>query len=462
MRLILGLQGAAFLLLGTEIAVAQEAAPPASTPPVKEPQQASGTAAPALRLTLQDALARAKKNSVPFQAALTDSGIARQDRYQAGAALLPSVTYNNQDLYTQGAPAALRTQTGVPVVFIANNAVHEYISQANIHESLDLAGVATLRRSAALAAAAKARAEIASRGLVVTVVQGYYSLAAAQQKLQAAQKASEEGDRFFKLTQDLQQGGEVAHSDVLKAELQMNDRRRQLQEAQLTFLNARLDLAVLIFPDFNENYEVADDLHSPVSLPTLGEVQQQAARENPEVRAALEAVRAASADVTGARAGYLPSLGLDYWYGIDATKFAVNGPNGASNLGSSAAATLNIPIWNWGATQSRIKVADLHRAQAQRELSLAQRKLLAEIKSLYAEAETALNELAGLNRSAELAADSLRLTTLRYTGGEATILEVVDAQNTSVIANTAYQDGAVRYRVALANLQTLTGVLTTP
>jgi outer membrane protein TolC len=140
----------------------------------------------------------------------------------------------------------------------------------------------------------------------------------------------------------------------------------------------------------------------------------------------------------------------------------VNGPSGASNLGSSAAATLNIPIWNWGATQSRVKQADLRRAQAQRELSLAQRKLLAEIKSLYAEAETALNELAGLNRSAELAADSLRLTTLRYTGGEATILEIVDAQNTSVQANTAYQDGAVRYRVALANLQTLTGVLTTP
>jgi len=450
----LGLLGVAFLLPGMRMAMAQDSAPPANTPPAKDPQQANSTTALPLRLTLQDALARAKKNSVQFQAALTDSGIARQDRYQAGAALLPSVTYNNEAIYTKS------NQIGI--AFIANNAPHEYVSQASVHESIDLASISNFRRASAASALARARAEIASRGLVVTVVQGYYSLAAAQQKLQAAQKASEEGDRFFKLTQDLQQGGEVAHSDVIKAELQMNDRRRQLQEAQLGFLNARLDLAVLIFPDFNENYEVADDLHSAVPLPTLGEVQQQAARENPDVRAALEAVRAANADVTGARAGYLPSLSLDYWYGIDAERFAVNGPNGVSNLGTAAAATLNIPIWNWGATQSRIKQADLRRAQAQRELSLAQRKLLAEIKSLYAEAETALNELAGLNRSAELAADSLRLTTLRYTGGEATILEVVDAQNTSVQANTAYQDGAVRYRVALANLQTLTGVLTTP
>jgi outer membrane protein TolC len=437
------------------LASAQESAP-ASNPPAKEaPQEASNaTTAPVLRLTLEDALARARKNSVQFQAALTDSAISRQDRYQAAAALLPSVTYNNQAWYTQ------LNKNGV--IFIANNAAHEYLSQGNIHESIDLAGVSNFRRAEALAAAAKARAEIASRGLVVTVVQDYYAVAGAQQKLLSAQKAADEGERFLKLTQDLEHGGEVAHSDVIKAELQAQDRRRALQEAQLGLLNARLELAVLIFQDFNDNYEVADDLHASVPLPTLGEVQQQAARDNPDIRAALEVARAAGADVTGARAGYLPSLSVDYWYGIDAQRFAVNGPNGISNLGSSVLATLNIPIWNWGATQSRIKQAQLRRAQAQRELSLAQRKLLAETKSLHAEAETALNELGGLSRSAELAEESLRLTTLRYKGGEATVLEVVDAQTTYAQANAAYQDGAVRYRVALAGLQTLTGALTTP
>jgi outer membrane protein len=447
---------AAVCLLSAGMVRAQEAGTAAAPPAPKEAQTGNAPGIPALRLTLQDALARARKNSVAFQSALTDSAIARQDRYQAAAALLPSVSYDNEAFYTQS------NGPGNGIRFIANNAVHEYVSQGNVHESLDLAGVASFRRAAALAAAAKARAEIASRGLVVTVVQDYYAVAAAQQKVLAAQKAADEGDSFLKLTQELEHGGEVAHSDVIKAELQAQDRRRGLQEAQLGLLNARLDLAVLIFPDFNENYEVADDLHAPVALPTLGEVQQQAARENPDVRAALESVRAAGFDVTGARAGYLPSLSLDYWYGIDAPQFAMNGPNGISNLGSSILGTLNIPIWNWGATQSRIKQAELRRAQAQRELSLAQRKLLAEIKSLYAEAETALNELGGLSRSAELAEESLRLTTLRYKGGEATVLEVVDAQTTYAQSNAAYQDGAVRYRVALANLQTLTGVLTTP
>ncbi len=450
---------AVVLLVHAVIAPAQEAGNPPSGSVARDSQQATPATAQALRVTLQDALTLARKNSTQFQSAQTDAGIARQDRYQAAAALLPGVNYTTQALTTQSNGA------GNGVRYIANNSVHEYISQGNVHETLDLASVSSFRRASAAAAAARARAEIASRGLVVTVVQSFYAVAAAQQKLLSAQKAADEGERFLKLTQDLERGGEVAHADVIKAELQMQERRRQFQEAQLGLLNARLDLAVLIFPDFNDNYEVADDLHSSVALPTLGEVQQQAARENPDVRAALEAARAAGAEVTGARAGYLPSVTLDYWYGIDATRYSANTViNGQkfSNLGSSASATLNIPIWNWGATQSRIKQAELRRSQAQRELSLAHRKLLAEIKSLYSEAETVLNEQAGLSRSAELAEESLRLTTLRYKGGEATVLEVVDAQTTFAQSSSAYQDGAVRYRVALANLQTLTGVLTTP
>jgi outer membrane protein len=449
--------GAGFLLwTAMSRAGQQEASSATQGASIAAPRQSPPSAANTpLRLTLEDALVRAQKNSAQFQAAVTDAALAREDRSQARDALLPSVGVNAGAIYTQG------NGPGNPVRYIANNAVHEYISQGNVHEVIDFAMFASLRRASAAAAVARARAEIAARGLVVTVVQSYYAAAAALQKLQAAEKTAEEGDRFLKLTQDLENGGEVAHSDVIKAELQTQDRHRQLQEAQLALLNARLDLAVLIFPDFNDNFEIVDDLHSNPPLPTLAEIQQQAARDNPDIRAALAAVQQAGHDVTGARAGYLPSLSIDYFYGIDAERFATK-TDGLTNLGSSASATLSLPLWNWGATQSRVKQAELRRTQAQRELSLAQRKLVAEIRSLYAEAETSSMELSGLSRSAELAAESLKLITLRYRSGESTVLEVVDAQTSYSQANTAYQDGAVRYRVALANLQTLTGVLTTP
>jgi outer membrane protein len=144
-------------------------------------QTTSLPATPPLRLALQDALARARRNSVAYHSALTDAGVAREDKYQARAALLPSVTYNTSGIYTEG--------TGVDggFKFIANNSVHEYSSQGNVHEAIDVAGFAEFRRNGAAAAAARARSEIASRGLVVTVVQTYYGVAAAQLKLEVAQ-----------------------------------------------------------------------------------------------------------------------------------------------------------------------------------------------------------------------------------------------------------------------------------
>jgi outer membrane protein TolC len=411
-----------------------------------------------VQLSLSSALALARKNSTVYNAALIEAGSAGIDRALARDALLPQVNFNNEYLYTQS------NQHG-GVRFIANNAVHEYSSQGNAHESIDLAGLANYRKVSAAAALARAKAEIAARGLVVTVAQNYFNALSAQFKLQDARRAADEGNRFLELTQQLEHGGEVAHADTIKAELQAQDRRRQFQEAQLAVLNTRLDLAVLIFPNLQDNFVLTDDLRATAPLPTLEEVQQQAARDNPDLRAALETLHMSASEVAAARAGYLPSLNLDYFYGIDAPNFATHSffqGDRLDNLGSSALATLNIPVWNWGATRDRIRQAQLHHKQAKLELSYSQRKLIAEIQSLHAEAETALNQLTGLARSVELAAESQRLTSLRYKDGEATVLEVVDSETVYVQASNNYHDGAVRYRVALANLQTLTGVLTTP
>jgi outer membrane protein TolC len=452
--------------LTADVCFAQQPDAPAPQPQaVAKSQQAATATSPApgapLRLTLQNAIALARKNEPTYNSVVTAAGVAGETRAQSRDALLPSVNFNTALITTQS-----NQNTSNGVTFIANNAPHEYISQGNVHQQLDLVSWETYRSTAAQAAAAKAKAEVAARGLVVTVVQDYFAAAAAEKKLESAARTAEAGEKFLQLTQALEKGGEVAHSDVIKADLQAQERRRQLQEAKLGVLNARLDLAVLLFPDFNDHFEIGDDLHGNVALPPQPEFEAQAAQGNPDVRAALATVQAAGHDVNAARAGYLPSISLDYFYGIDAAQYAVNGPliNGSktSNLGSSAIASLSLPVWNWGATQSRVRSAELQRTQAKRELSFAQRKLLAEMRSLYSEAETALNELAGLQRSAELSEESLRLTTMRYQGGEATVLEVVDAQTTFAQASAAYQDGAVRYRVALANLQTLTGVLTTP
>ncbi|MBZ5568155.1 MAG: TolC family protein [Acidobacteriia bacterium] len=406
---------------------------------------------PPLTITLQDALQRARGIMPQLLAANTEAEIAHQERVQARAAMLPTISYTTSYLYTQG--------NGTPSgLFIANNAVHEYLAQGNAHEALNLGWgqIAEYRRSGAAEALARAKAEVATRGLAVTVVENYYGYVVAQRKYASAQEAKAEAEHFFKISQELESGGEVAHSDAIKAQLQLNDRRRDFQEARLAMDKARLALAVLLFPHFTQDFSVVDDLHFAPPLASFAEVTQAAQKNNPELRAAGASLEVAQREVQVAWATHFPSLTFDYWYGIDAAHFATY-TGGVRNLGYAAEATLSIPIWDWGALRSKVKQASLRRRQAQVELTFAQRQLQSNMRALYADASTARTELDTLRSSAELAADSLRLTDLRYQAGEATALEVVDAQNTLVQARNAYDDGEARYRVALANLQTLTG-----
>jgi len=401
-------------------------------------------------LTLADALSRAKANSPQFQAAVTELGLAREDRYQARAALLPGVDYNNSFTYTQGNGTASGR-------YIASNGVHEYLSLGVAHESIGAAQVLDYQRSAAAHALAKARAEIAARGLIVTVVQSFYGLLAAQTRTVNAERAYGEGQHFLDLSQKLEQGGEVAHSDTIKAQIQTNDLQRARDEAKLAEQNARLSLAVLLFPNFFQDFTLVNDLSTAPALPPMNELQELAARNNPELQAAFAALSVANKEVGVARAGYLPTLSVDMFYGIDANQFAKRSPDGIQNLGYAGLATLNIPVWNWGATQSKVRQAELQRHQAQVELSAAQRQAIADLQSFYAEAQLAYQQLATLQQTADLAEQSLHLTNLRYQAGEASALEVVDAQNTLTTAGNSYHDGEARYHLAMAKLQTLTG-----
>jgi outer membrane protein TolC len=189
-----------------------------------------------------------------------------------------------------------------------------------------------------------------------------------------------------------------------------------------------------------------------------------AGRNNPDVRAADEALRAAAEDVRTAKFAFLPNLLVDAVYGIEANEFALHSRIAAQpelgvlpNLGYFITLNLTVPVWDWGGLRGRLHQSEARQRQAQVVLSQTQRQVLSNLYAMYNEALTAKGAVDNLQRVAELAAESLRLTNLRYQAGESTALEVVDAQNTLVQTRNAFDDAEVRYRMALAELQTLTG-----
>jgi outer membrane protein TolC len=412
-----------------------------------------------LTITLDDAIRRAQTNEPNFAVARAEAKATALDRSISRAALLPGAVYHNQYLYTQGTSGTVSvdgSQTTSPI-FIANNAVHEYTSQAAVAETIGLKGVADVRLADATSARAAAEYEVARRGLVATVVSLYYTLSADEHKVAVAQRAEDEAASFTDLTSKREAAREVAHADVVKAQLQQQQRERDLADAKLAAAKSRLELGVLLFPDPRTSY--ATESTALPTMPSRADVEAGAAAHNPELKSALAAVRMSDAEVLGARAAYLPDLALNFNYGIDAAQFATKGPNGVSNLGYSASATVDIPVWDWFATPHRVKQTEIRRDAARVALTATQRHLIAALDEAYAEAAEAQRQAASLELSATTAAESLRLTKLRYTAGEATALEVVDAQTSLTLAENAREDGVVRYETGLANLQTLTGTL---
>ncbi len=417
--------------------------------------------ASSLVISLSDAIHRAQQNEPMFANALAVQKTTAIDRYLARAALLPSVTYDNQMLYTQPNGKFIQGVQGgtePAPIFIANNSIHEYISQASINETIGLKHFADSQAAAANAARASAELEIARRGLISSVVTLYYSVSASATKQHLLAEALREAESFTDLTQKREAAREGAHADVVKAQLQQQQRQRDLSDATLAAEKARLELAVLLFPDPRTPY-ATEGAGAPPLLPTHDEVERLTAIHNPEVRSALAELQAGNAEVRSAKAAYLPDLAMNFSYGIDSPQFAKRGPADVQNLGYSISGTINIPVWDWFSTQKRIKQTEIRRDAAKITLAAAQRKLVATLDEAYAEATAAQRQTDLLELSLHTAEESLRLTKLRYSAGEATALEIVDAQGAYLSAETARADGAVRYQTALAELQLLSGTL---
>jgi len=419
-----------------------------------------GAAAPPPVITFQDALDRAQKLNAQYLAAQSNAAIAREDRVQARSSLLPNVSQTTQYLGTQGNGVLPSGR------FVSNDGVHLYRAWGVVHQDLtaDTFTKTNYRAAQAAEALASARVDIARRGLNVTVTTNYYAFLAAQRKYATAQQSVQQAQRFLEITQQQERAGQVARSDVVKAQLQYEQQRQAFGEATLAMEATRLNLAVLLFPDLNENFTVVDDLDSSQVLPPFPDIQAMASRENPDLRVAQEALRQAGFEVRSARNAFLPTIALDLNYGIEANAFALHSTVAAApevgplpNLGYFVTANFTLPIFDWGFRRSKVRQTQIREQQARVELTQTQRQLIANLYLYYNEALTSRATVDAARRASDLATESLRLINLRYQAGESTALEVVDAQKTLVDARNAYDDAQARYRVAISTLQTVTG-----
>ena len=177
-------------------------------------------------LTLQDALAQARANSQLFRQAQLNANLATEDRKQARAALLPSLNGFSQFIYTEpnGTPSG---------VWVPNDGPQVYATWLNVHGDMFSLGKWAEYRSARPPKRSPAPRRTSPRAAWSRRRGGL--LQAGRRRAEAGQRAAgpARGAAVSRGHTAQERGGEVAHSDVVKAQIQVDQRVRDEQEAEL-------------------------------------------------------------------------------------------------------------------------------------------------------------------------------------------------------------------------------------
>lgn len=443
---------------------------PLPTPPASQPTPAASPnpAAPIPKisplpqpsttptLSLDEALRLAGTQASSFQTATLNERIAAEDLRQSQAAFLPRVTTPLSYIYTS---PGLGLPPGEPRApsFVSADGIGVTDALVNVAGDFDIAGRlrATVARNRALLAAAHAGTEAARRALAQAVIEAYYGLALANAQRRAAAGNLAAAEEFENITSLLLSGGEVASVDLTRAQLQTLTRRDELKRAEANEDVAAGALRVFVGYEFSRAINTTD---LALAVPTDSEYQQFQAEEvshRPEFVQLEQQIRAAREDIRIARADRLPSLSYSLNGGFETD--SLKAPRLQEHTGVSAAISLSIPVFDWGASRSRQRQAQLRADVAENERTLALRGFTQQFYAARAQVESAVSRIALAREGVTKADNNVAASIARYRAGEAAIVEVTDAQTTLVEQRNALYQAIFDYQTSLARLRQATG-----
>lgn len=407
-------------------------------------------------LTLDEALRLANAQASTYQSAVLNERIAAEDVKQARAAFLPRVSAPLSYLYTSPAQGLPPGEPRAPS-FIAADAIGAYEAFASVSGDFDIAGKlrATLARNRALLAAAHAGTDVAKRALAQAVVEAWYGLALANAQHRAAEENLAAAEEFERITSLLLTGGEVAAVDLTRAQLQTLARRDELERARVNELVAAGALRVLVGYESERPISTTD---LSLALPTSSEYLMFKAEDvsrRPELIQFDQELRAARQEITIAKADRLPSLSYSINGGFNSD--SLREPRLHQHTGVSAGFSLNIPIFDWGATRSRENQARLRAELIENERTLALRGFTQQFYAARAQAASADGRIRLARDGVTKAQDNLAASIARYRAGEAQIVEVTDAQTILVEQRSTLYQAIFDYQTALSRLRQATG-----
>jgi NodT family efflux transporter outer membrane factor (OMF) lipoprotein len=289
-------------------------------------------------------------------------------------------------------------------------------------------------------------------GLTAELVRTYFELRGSQGQLAVAQRNAVNQRRTLEVTRQRLDAGRGTAFDTERAQAQLSSTLAAIPALEARIAAAQYRIGVLVGrPPASVAPELATAVELPALPPTIDVPSPEAlVRSRPDVRSAERVLAAQTAFVGAARAEYLPKLTLAGGAGFTATSLDSVGRSGTSRY--SVGPVLSWPALNLGRVKAQ---ADAARARAAEAQAIYQRTVLQALGDAetslvnYRQARARLELLASAASASERAAELARL---RFEGGVADFLQVLDAERTLLEAQDRLASGRTEATTALVDV----------
>lgn len=403
-------------------------------------------------ITLQDAVRLAQRNAPSAVQARGQLRTAASAVRSAYGAFVPSLTASlNQTKQSGERFDPLRNQ----IVTVTQ----PWSYRSGIGSSIELFDggrrFADLRARRADVDAAGAN-EIAQRfNIALQVKREYANILAARESESAARAQLEQAQAQLQSAVARVQAGAATMSDSLRSLIQVGNAQLALTTAQNNLRVANASLTRLVATPFVVT-AVASDTGDLLPARIDSAQLEQLALAGPAVQQAQMQLRAASAQRSSARSGYLPTLSMSYSYNGNGTDPYGLG-NGQFLYGSNLAFSLNFPLFNNFNREDQIvraRVAEENAAAQLRDARLAQQQNLAQQLGALRSADERIR----IQQASVLAArEDLRVQQQRYALGASTLLDLLTSQSQLNQARAALIQARQDYRIARAQIEAIIG-----
>lgn len=383
----------------------------------------SSQSQPKLRISLAQAETMALAHNRTLQADLTLISQSKANEITAG--LRPNPVFDTDALFLPFFSPSNLTSDNL-------NTNSEF--DAGISYNFELYGKRKARLRAARAATKVTTSVVQNdeRRLRYDVAAQFINVLYAESKLRFAKQDLATFDKSLNISQKQYQAGSISHGSLLKLQLQRLLFQTDYTSAQVALVQAKDNLRQLVgFNALPANYDVIGKLQAVNPHRSLLGLEAEALKDRPDLRASRQGIAQAQSNLHLAKAYAHPNLGTT----VDYTHLQ------AMNQ-LSAYATIAIPIFD--RNQGNIAKANAQITQAQEQERAAEQLVLTQVRSAYAQEQSAL-QVAQLYSSGYLkeAQQSLSISEYAYLRGDTSLLNFLDAER-------SYRTVEINYRRALA------------